>query len=135
VNGGVVETLEPSHCRVIGKQEDDSMCSDAFVQKGLPFRFFLHFGLKKYFASLSCIDADENPSCSWNGKGKEYDLEKIAHYAELAWTMEFGKRWFGSGRMVLAEWLSKSAEGVIFLFCFLLFTRTVSIRYRFEDVR
>jgi hypothetical protein len=24
----------------------------------------------------------------WNGKGKEHDLEKIAHYAELAWTME-----------------------------------------------
>jgi len=24
----------------------------------------------------------------WNGKGKEYDLEKIAHYAELAWSME-----------------------------------------------
>jgi len=23
----------------------------------------------------------------WNGKGKEHDLEKIAHYAELAWTM------------------------------------------------
>jgi hypothetical protein len=27
----------------------------------------------------------------WNGMGKEYDLEKIAHYAELAWTME-GKK-------------------------------------------
>ena len=25
---------------------------------------------------------------NWNGKGKERDLEKIAHYAELAWTME-----------------------------------------------
>ena len=24
---------------------------------------------------------------NWNGKGKEHDLEKIAHYAELAWTM------------------------------------------------
>jgi hypothetical protein len=24
---------------------------------------------------------------NWNGKGKECDLEKIAHYAELAWTM------------------------------------------------
>jgi hypothetical protein len=24
---------------------------------------------------------------NWNGKGKEWDLEKIAHYAELAWTM------------------------------------------------
>jgi hypothetical protein len=24
---------------------------------------------------------------NWNGKGKEYDLEKIAHYAEMAWTM------------------------------------------------
>jgi hypothetical protein len=23
----------------------------------------------------------------WNGKGKEHDLEKIAHYAELAWTI------------------------------------------------
>ena len=23
----------------------------------------------------------------WNGKGKEHDLEKIAHYAEMAWTM------------------------------------------------
>ena len=23
----------------------------------------------------------------WNDKGKEHDLEKIAHYAELAWTM------------------------------------------------
>jgi len=27
---------------------------------------------------------------NWNGKGKEHDLEKIAHYAELAWTMEAG---------------------------------------------
>jgi hypothetical protein len=24
---------------------------------------------------------------NWNGKGKEHDLEKIAHYAELAWTL------------------------------------------------
>jgi hypothetical protein len=24
---------------------------------------------------------------NWNGKGKEHDLEKIAHYAELASTM------------------------------------------------
>ena len=24
---------------------------------------------------------------NWKGKGKEHDLEKIAHYAELAWTM------------------------------------------------
>jgi hypothetical protein len=24
---------------------------------------------------------------NWNGKGKEHDLEKIAHYAEMAWTM------------------------------------------------
>jgi hypothetical protein len=24
---------------------------------------------------------------TWIGKGKEHDLEKIAHYAELAWTM------------------------------------------------
>ena len=23
---------------------------------------------------------------NWKGKGKERDLEKIAHYAELAWT-------------------------------------------------
>jgi hypothetical protein len=23
----------------------------------------------------------------WNGKQKEHDLEKIAHYAELAWTL------------------------------------------------
>jgi hypothetical protein len=27
----------------------------------------------------------------WNGKMKEHDLEKIAHYAELAWTMSDGK--------------------------------------------
>jgi hypothetical protein len=27
---------------------------------------------------------------NWNGKGKENDLEKIAHYAELAWTMGNG---------------------------------------------
>jgi hypothetical protein len=27
----------------------------------------------------------------WNWKGKEHDLEKIAHYAEIAWTMEDGK--------------------------------------------
>ena len=27
----------------------------------------------------------------WNGKSKEHDLEKIAHYAELAWTMSGGK--------------------------------------------
>jgi hypothetical protein len=28
---------------------------------------------------------------NWNGKGKEHDLEKIAHYAEMAWTMGNGK--------------------------------------------
>ena len=28
----------------------------------------------------------------WNGKEKDHDLEKIAHYAELAWTM-----WGGNG--------------------------------------
>jgi len=28
---------------------------------------------------------------NWNGKGKEFDLEKIAHYAEMAWTMVGGK--------------------------------------------
>jgi hypothetical protein len=27
----------------------------------------------------------------WNGKQKEHDIEKIAHYAELAWTMADGK--------------------------------------------
>jgi hypothetical protein len=27
---------------------------------------------------------------NWNGKGKEWDLEKIAHYAEMAWTMGDG---------------------------------------------
>lgn len=26
----------------------------------------------------------------WNGKGKAHDLEKIAHYAEIAWTMNGG---------------------------------------------
>ena len=27
----------------------------------------------------------------WNGKQKNHDIEKIAHYAELAWTMSGGK--------------------------------------------
>ena len=27
----------------------------------------------------------------WNGKMKDHDIEKIAHYAELAWTMSDGK--------------------------------------------
>ena len=27
----------------------------------------------------------------WNDKGKEHDLEKIAHYVELAWTMSGGE--------------------------------------------
>ena len=27
----------------------------------------------------------------WNGKQKPHDIEKIAHYAELAWTMSNGK--------------------------------------------
>lgn len=27
----------------------------------------------------------------WNGKQKEHDIEKIAHYAELAWTMADGE--------------------------------------------
>lgn len=27
----------------------------------------------------------------WNGKQKSHDIEKIAHYAELAWTMSNGK--------------------------------------------
>ena len=26
----------------------------------------------------------------WNGKMKEHDLEKVAHYAELAWTVSDG---------------------------------------------
>ena len=40
-------------------------------------------------------------TCVWNilkyglrlfrGRGKEHDLEKVAHYAEMAWTMERGK--------------------------------------------
>jgi len=27
----------------------------------------------------------------WNGKAKEHDLEKIAHYAQLAWEMKGGE--------------------------------------------
>ena len=27
----------------------------------------------------------------WNNRIKEHDLEEIAHYAELAWTMSYGK--------------------------------------------
>jgi hypothetical protein len=27
----------------------------------------------------------------WNGKMKEHDLEKVAHYAELAWTLSGGE--------------------------------------------
>lgn len=27
----------------------------------------------------------------WNGKVKENDLEKVAHYAELAWTLSGGE--------------------------------------------
>ena len=27
----------------------------------------------------------------WNGQGKKKDLEKIAHYAQIAWVMEYGK--------------------------------------------
>ena len=27
----------------------------------------------------------------WNGKQKNHDIEKIAHYAELTWTMSDGK--------------------------------------------
>ena len=27
----------------------------------------------------------------WNGRAKEHDREKIAHYAELSWTMSGGK--------------------------------------------
>ena len=27
----------------------------------------------------------------WNGKQKEHDIEKIAHYAEMNWTMSGGK--------------------------------------------
>jgi len=26
----------------------------------------------------------------WNNKGKDHDLEKMAHYAEMAWTMSEG---------------------------------------------
>jgi len=26
----------------------------------------------------------------WNGKKKEHDMEKVAHYAEMAWTMSGG---------------------------------------------
>jgi hypothetical protein len=28
---------------------------------------------------------------TWNNKGKAHDLEKMAHYAEMAWTMSDGK--------------------------------------------
>jgi hypothetical protein len=28
---------------------------------------------------------------NWHGKGKEYDLEKICHYGQMAWTMGGGK--------------------------------------------
>ena len=27
----------------------------------------------------------------WNNKGKDHDLEKMAHYAEMAWTMADGE--------------------------------------------
>ena len=27
----------------------------------------------------------------WNGKMKQHDLEKVAHYASFAWTMNVGK--------------------------------------------
>jgi len=27
----------------------------------------------------------------WNNKGKDHDLEKMAHYAEMAWSMSDGK--------------------------------------------
>jgi len=27
----------------------------------------------------------------WNNRGKEYGLEKIAHYADLAWAMSGGE--------------------------------------------
>jgi len=27
----------------------------------------------------------------WNGHAKDHDLEKIAHYAEMAWTLTHGK--------------------------------------------
>ena len=33
----------------------------------------------------------------WNGKQKAHDLEKIAHYAELSWTMSGGKVLGGDG--------------------------------------
>jgi hypothetical protein len=37
------------------------------------------------------VESSEGKICyslrNWNGKGKEHDLEKIAHYAEMAWTM------------------------------------------------
>jgi hypothetical protein len=28
----------------------------------------------------------------WNGHAKDHDLQKIAHYAEMAWTLSEGKR-------------------------------------------
>ena len=27
----------------------------------------------------------------WNNRGKDHDIEKMAHYAEMAWTMSDGK--------------------------------------------
>jgi len=39
----------------------------------------------------------------WNGKMKEHDLEKIAHYAELAWTKSDGRDFGESDERKLSE--------------------------------
>ena len=57
----------------------------------------------------------------WNGKQKTHDIEKIAHYAELAWTMSNGKvikndswvvnemplSWFGGAMIFVYTWLDR----------------------------
>jgi len=60
--------------------------------------------LKKYYSEdkeLDILDLIDERICVfcimkyafriWNGCGKEHDFEKIAHYAEIAWTKKRGK--------------------------------------------
>jgi len=47
------------------------------------------FLLSQVKASQKYLDL--YPIILWNSNGKEHDLEKLAHYAERAWTMAGGK--------------------------------------------
>ena len=63
---------------------------------------YLEKPIKKYGQEMDLMTVTPKEICIWNilkyafrlwyGHGKEYDYEKITHYAQMAWTMRNTKR-------------------------------------------